>query len=217
MRFARTALLLAALALAAPPAGALYRAKSVSGNLDPDPAPETVHTVKVPDPSDPANDALAQTQVNVSDSCMSGPIEVAIAGGQDTLSALRLLDADTHTGKDIFLDLRSGAAGRAGAAKVVSWRPSPGPACQAPKTLFHYVSTHPTHRPRGTVALTDFEVAVKDLERRFRGMEVRLMEGFARPREPLCCPAFRKTTFFRYDRGRDRYVRYRSSVRRVAR
>ena len=79
---------------------------------------------------------------------------------------LRLVDADTHAGKDVFTDLRSGASGRVGEIRLVSWRPQVGgPVCAAPHILFKYSSRHPTHRPPGTVAMSDFVASVRDFTR----------------------------------------------------
>ena len=55
--------------LAAAPASGLFKAKSVSGNLDADSNIETVQAERVPDPSDPSDDTLAQTAVEVVDQC----------------------------------------------------------------------------------------------------------------------------------------------------
>jgi hypothetical protein len=70
-------------------------------------------------------------------------------------------------------------------------------------------------RPGSTVTMSTFAVVVKEIERRFRGREVRLTEGFVRRGDAFCCPSVRKTTYLRYDAARDRYVRYRTRVRRL--
>ena len=95
-----------ALALAAAPASGLFRSKTVSGNLDSDANIEKVVAEKVPDPSDPNDDTLAQTAVDVIDQCGSTEFHVRIAGPQESLVELKLVDADTHAGKDILSDLR---------------------------------------------------------------------------------------------------------------
>jgi hypothetical protein len=203
-----------ALALAAPAAG-LFKPKSLSGNLDSDANVEKVVAERVPDPVDPADDALAQTAVDVIDNCGGTEIKTRVAGPQEALVALKLVDADTHPGKDVFADLRSGASGRVGEIRLVSWRPTSGaPNCAAAHDLFKYRSNHPTHRPANTVAMSDFVVAIKDFTRRFRGNELRLSEGWATRTDALCCPTYEKLSFYRYVKARDRFIRYHTELKR---
>jgi hypothetical protein len=208
------AALILALALAAPAAG-LFKPKTVSGNLDSDANIEKAVAERVPDPTDPSDDTLAQTAVDIVDKCGSNDLQVRVAGPQEALVTLKLVDADTHPGKDVLADLRSGAAGRAGEIDLVSWRPTTDPQmCAAPHYLFKYKSNHPTHRPAGTVAMTDFVVSLKDFTRRFRGNELRLSEGWATRTDPLCCPTFEKLSFYRYVPARDRFIRYHTELKR---
>jgi hypothetical protein len=86
---------------------------------------------------------------------------------------------------------------------------------RATRDLFAYRSDRYTRRPRGTVTASTFSVLVKDIERRFRGKELRLTEGFVTRSDAFCCPSVRKSTYFRYDAARDRYVRYRTRLRRL--
>jgi hypothetical protein len=210
-------LLALAVLAAAVPAYAIFKPKTVSGQLDSDPDVEQVKAVEIPSPVDPADHDLSQVAVDVVNNCPGGPTEQRIAGPQEALVTLRLVNADTHPGKEAFVDMRSGASGRFGELRVVSLRPAPagGAVCQIPHDDFKYLSTHPTRHPRGTNALTDFELTVKNLTRRFNGRELRLLEGWAKPTDALCCPSFQKTTLYRYDRKRDRYVRYASKVTRT--
>ena len=204
-----------ALALGATPAAGIFKPKSVSGNLDSDANIEKVVAEKVPDPTDPSDDLLAQTAVDVVDQCGGTELRMRVAGPQDALVELKLVDADTHPGKDVLADLRSGASGRVGEVRLVSWRPNPGDTiCAAPHDLFKYRSAHPTHRPPNTVAMSDFVVAVKDFTRRFRGNELRLSEGWATRTDALCCPTYEKLSFYRYVKARDRFVRYHTEVKR---
>ena len=209
---------LALIALAVP-AYALFKPKSVSGNLDSDAAAEHVKAVRIPSPVDPNDDDLAQTAVNVFDTCPSGPTDQRIAGPEEALVTLRLVSADTRPGKEAFVDLRSGASGRHGELRVVSLRPAPAGSavCEVAHDDFRYFSTHPTRHPRGANSLTDFELTIKDFKRRFKGKELRLLEGWAKPTDALCCPSFEKVTFYRYDRKKDHYVRYASKVKRTRR
>ncbi len=200
--------------LAATPAAGLFKAKTISGNLDSDANVEQVQAERVPDPTDPSDDTLAQTAVDVVDDCNGTTLKTRIAGPQEALVTLKLVDADTHPGKDVLADLRSGASGRVGEIDLVSWRPASGTPCATPHYLFKYRSSHPTHRPAGTVAMTDFVVSLKDFTRRFRGNELRLSEGWAKRTDPLCCPTFEKLSFYRYVPARDRFIRYHTELRR---
>jgi hypothetical protein len=200
--------------LAATPASGLFNAKSVSGNLDADSNIERAEAERVPDPIDPSDDTLAQTAVDVVDQCGATTLKTRVAGPQEALVTLRLLNADTHPGKDVLADLRSGASGRVGEIDLVSWRPASGPMCAVPHYLFKYRSQHPTHRPAGTVAMTDFVVSIRDFSRRFRGSELRLSEGWATRTDALCCPTFEKLSFYRYVPARDRFIRYHTELKR---
>jgi hypothetical protein len=211
---------LAALLVLAPPAAhALFKNKSVSGNLDSDPARERVKAVRVPDPADPTDDTLAQTAVDVVDDCPGGQTDQRISGTEEFLLTLRLVSADTRPGKEAFVDLRSGASGRHGELRLVGLRPAPAGSsvCAVPHDDFRYLSTRPTRHPRGAPDLTDFELAMKNYSHRFKGSELRLLEGWAKPTDALCCPSFEKRSFYRYDRRKDRYVRYASQVTRTPR
>jgi hypothetical protein len=213
VRAALAATLLAALLAA--PAYAIFKEKSVSGNLDSDAGTEQVKAVRIPSPMDPNDDDLAQVAVDVFDNCPGGQTDQRIAGPEEALVALRLVDADTRPGKEALIDMRAGASGRHGLLRLVSLRQgAAGAACQVPHNDFSYLSTRPTRHPRGAGALTDFEIAVKDFSRRYKGKEVRLQEGWAKPTDALCCPSFEKTSFYRYDRRKDRYLRYAAKVTR---
>jgi hypothetical protein len=199
----------------ASPASGLFKEKSVSGNLDGDPNIEQVKAERIPDAADPADDDLAQTAVDVLDTCGTTPLQTRITTVQEALVTLRLVDADTHPGKDVFTDLRSGASGRVGEIRLVSWRPQVGgPICAVPHILFKYSSRHPTHRPPGTVAMSDFVVSLRDFTPRFRGRELRLSEGWVTRTDALCCPTFEKTSFYRYAPARDRFIRYHTDLKR---
>ena len=203
-------------ALLAGPAYAIFKPKTVTGNLDADPAAEQLTAVRIPSPVDPNDDDLAQVAVDVLDICPAGPTTQRVAGPEEALVTLRLVDADTRPGKEALIDMRAGASGRHGLLRLVSLRPGPaGGPCELPHNDFSYLSTRPTRHPRGANALTDFEISVKDFSRRYKGKEVRLLEGWAKPTDALCCPTFEKKSLYRYDRAKDRYVRYSAKVTRT--
>jgi hypothetical protein len=105
--------------LLAAPAYGFLGPKTVRGDLDADGAPETVRAVRV-DVAD-VPDEFDQTAIEVSDDCGArGTVTRRIAGPQDNLVLLRLKRADTRRGREVFADLRSGAAGRLGEARLVA-------------------------------------------------------------------------------------------------
>src|SRR5581483_12446199 len=183
--------MLAVLAATAVTAHATFKPKTVSGQMDSQPGNEQVTAVEIPDPSDPSNHDLSQVAVDVLKTCPSGPTEQRIAGPQEALVTLRLVKADTRPGKEAFVDMRSGASGRFGELRIVSLRPGPAgsPNCEVPHDDFVYKSTRPTRHPRGASALTDFELTVRNFSRRYHGLELRLLEGWAKPTDALCCPS----------------------------
>jgi hypothetical protein len=193
--------------LAAAGAGGFYEPFSVRGDLDGDGAREEALTVKVPDPQNPNDDIAARTEVHVKDACPGGERRSRVAGPQDSLAFLRLYRADTKPGREVYVELRSGAAGRAGEAHLVRWRN-----CAGPRDLFRYTSERPTRRPRDAVSFGNFAIFVRQLERRFAGREIRLDESFLKRGDGACCPSIVKRTWFRYDRRSDRYERYRIRV-----
>jgi hypothetical protein len=200
-------------AVAAPPVTAFFEPHSVRGSLDGDPAAEEARTVRVLNPLDPADDLIASTEVHISDTCETGTTDVRIAGPEESLGFLKLYDADTRPGREVFVDLRSGATGRGGQTRLVAWRPAPG-ACGQPRILFRYDADRPTRRPRGTSSASNFALVVKEIDRRFKGRELRLSEGFVKKDEAYCCPSVQKYTYLRYHAGRDRYVRYKTRILR---
>jgi hypothetical protein len=195
-----------AVSLAVPAYGFLGP-KEVRGDLDADGQLETVRAVRVDLPD--VDDQFDQTAIEVSDQCgPQGTVTRRIAGPQDNLVLLRLKRADTRPGREVFADLRSGAAGRLGEARLVAWRN-----CQD-RQLFAYRSDHHTRTPRGGNGdISAFFVRVRNITKRYRGLEIALNERFNRPGEPTCCASISKLTYWRYSRARDRYVRYRTKLR----
>jgi hypothetical protein len=120
-------------------------------------------------------------------------------------------------GRELYAELRSGAAGRAGEAHLVAFRRSGARGCSAPRELFSYSSERPSRRPRSARSFNNFAVYVRELERRFKGREVRLDETYLARGDGACCPSLMKRTLLRFDRRRDRYVRYDVSVRELRR
>jgi hypothetical protein len=210
----KPALVIALAAVLCAPAFAFQGPVTKQANLDGDAAEETVRSVRVDIPD--VADEFDQTEIRVSDTCGSTQVNRRIAGPQDNLAKLRLRRIDTRRGADVFVDLRSGAAGRLGEARVVAWRRSSGATCRRPRHLFRYKATNPTRRPRGTTGeVSTFSARVVERVARYRAREVVLTEYFLAESDPNCCGSVKKVTYWRYSRGRDKYVRYATKLRRL--
>jgi len=195
------------LAVAAP-AVAFQGKETRRGNLDRDRAVEVVRSERV-DIKGVANE-FDRTKITVSDTCRGRKVRRRIAGPQDNLVFIRLKRADTRPGREVFVDMRSGAASRQGEVRVMAWR-----RCK-PRGLFVYRTTKPTRAPKGSNGeVGSFTAKLRDVTKRYRGLEVALDERFLDKNDPECCGSFQKVSYWRYDRGRDRYVAYRSVVKRV--
>jgi hypothetical protein len=206
-----TALL--AIGLAAPAFG-FSGTVNKRGDLDGDSYRELVYTAQVDLPD--VDTEFDPTVINVNDRCESGDfVDERISGRQDNVVTLKLRKIDTRKGREVFFDMRSGASARQGEARVVAWRKHSGATCRRARDLFKYRSTHPTHPPRGTNGeVSSFDVKVRERARRFRGKEVVLSEVFTRPGDPLCCGTVRKLSYWRYSRARDKYIRYKTKIKR---
>ena len=208
----RLALTAAIACVAVTPAAAFVEPVTKRADLDGDRELETVRAVRVD--LEGVDDAFDRTAIRVSDTCRGRPIARRVAGPQDNLATLRLRAVDPRPGREILVDLRSGASGRLGEARLVAWRRG-GVSCRRARSLFTYVSDRPTRSPRGaTREVSFFSVRLRDASRRYAGTELVLSERFLRRGDPACCGSVRKTTLLRYSRPRDRYVPYRTTVRR---
>jgi hypothetical protein len=210
-RLALTIALALALVASAP---AFVGPEQRRGDLDGDPATETARAVRVDIPG--VENRFDQTEIRVSDDCDGQRIDQRITGVQDNLALLRLKRADTRRGREVFADLRSGAAGRVGEARLVAWRVSAGFPCRVPRDIFRYETEDPTRTPRGgTGDISSFLISVRNIVRRYRGLEIALDERFLRRGDATCCGSIKKVTYWRYSARRDRYVRYRTVLRRL--
>jgi hypothetical protein len=178
-------------------------------DLDGDGSAETVKAVRIPVPG-VTDHHFDRTAVEIDATCQGAAVTSRIAGPQDNLVLMRLRNADGRKGREVFVDLRSGAAARLGEARVVAWRK--GTPCSKPRQLFRYRSDHHTHTPAGGNGdITGFDAGY----RRRKGssaLDVVLKERFLRKGEPECCGSIAKTTVWRYSRSRDRYFRLSSRL-----
>jgi hypothetical protein len=203
---------LAALVLAAPALG--FRGVSDrNGDLDGDAAKETAYTERVDVPG--VEDDFDPGVIRIKDTCGAEVVDQRISARHDGVATLKLRRIDTRRGAEVFYDMRSGASARQGEAKVVAWRRRSGTPCRKARALFKYRSTKPTRAPRGTTGeVSGFVVKVGERARRYRGKEVILAETFLRRGEPSCCGSVKKISYWRYSRARDKYLRYRTVVKR---
>ena len=184
---------------------------TLTADLDGDGGHELVEAVRVD--LDGVEDRFDRTKILVRDTCVGRAVSRTIAGPQDNVALLRLKPIDPRPGREVFVDMRSGASGRLGEGRVVAWRRRGE--CSGPRALFAYRSDRPTRAPaRTTGEISYFGLRARELTRRHRGTELILVERFLRRGEPGCCGSVRKTTLLRYSRAKDRYVSYRVRVKR---
>ena len=211
MRRVVTTVLLA-LAVAAP-AAAFDRAITRQADLDGNGDRETVRVrgFRAPD----SQGDFQRTQVLVADDCPSGRVSMRIAPIHDNLERMRIRRADTRRGREIFLVLRDGARSVLGEVRLVAWRRTSGQPCRRPRALFRYDSDHHTRTPRGgTGDIASFTTSIRDITRAYAGLEIAIDERFQRPDDPPSFGTIKKVTYWRYSRGGDRYLRYRTVLRR---
>jgi hypothetical protein len=223
------ATLLVALAALAPAALADGVNRPRSANLDSDSYVERVIPQEVCESTDGAlrlpqprcaDDQLSRRRIVIEDICAADVYRRTISTVQDFVDRLRIVEADGRTARpEIFFDIRSGATGRGGESRVVRYDdPRPGATCPHPRVLFRYPTRATLGRlPRGATARSGYATFVRDYSRRFRGKEVRLDELYVDRNDAFCCPSFRRVTYLRYARKRDRYVRFRTRVSRLHR
>jgi hypothetical protein len=206
----RLALVTVPLLALATPAFAWLGPAEKHADLDGDGSAETVKAVRIPVPG-VTDQRFDQTAIEIDATCQGAAVSKRIAGPQDNLVLMRLRNADGRKGREVFVDLRSGAAARLGEARVVAWRK--GSPCSKARQLFRYKSDHHTRTPRGGNGdLTGFDAGYRK-RRGSRALDVVLKEQFLRKGEPECCGSIHKTTVYRYSGARDRYVRLSSKLR----
>lgn len=199
----------------APAAFAQSGQTSYQADLDGDPDLETVRAAPIANPQDPGSVGIAAEINDVCPATGTSP-PIRIAGPQDKLGYLRLIDADTNVGQEVVVDLRSGAGSRVGEAKLVALRLQPVTLCGSPRELYSYTSSRPTKKPSGARQLANFGMSVRELEGNFGGKEILLDEAWTAKRDAPCCPSIHKLSYYHYNSALDHYVRYKSRVQRRA-
>ena len=223
----RRAIIAAALALlsgvCAPAQGKIFT-DPVTANLDDDPLLEQVipQEVCLP-PGGPvvppcAPHQFPQRQMVISDSCNGVPFTRVVSGGQhEAVIKLTISNFQDITPRpEVFFDMRSGAGGRAGEIRVVSWKEGEVPGCQEPRVLFRYPSKYTRGRvPRKAKSQSTFDATLRSASKKYAGKEIRLRETYVDRNDALCCPSFERVTLFGYNAGMDLYVKFRSTVKRI--
>jgi hypothetical protein len=218
--FALSALLVGVLLPAAQGAN-----RTISANLDSDRSLEQVVPRQVCESADGAltvppcsDDQFPRRRIEIEDSCDGKPYTFAISSVQDFVNRLRVTNADGTTKRpEVFFDIRSGATGRGGEARVVRIvNDRQVGICPRTQVLFRYPRKSTLGRiPRGAAGRDSWSPFLRDFTHRYRGKEIRLVETYVDRNDAFCCPSFERVTYFRFSRQRDRYVRYRTGVRRI--
>ena len=182
---------------------ALATAKpSVRGQLDGDRQLERVAGVSVNAQGGPSR------RLRITDRCGRRPIARTVSGRHTKVTVLKLVAADTRRGREVLFETQAGAGG-AGEARLVAWRRTGHKRrCRAPRYLLRYSSLRPTPLPAGAAEVSDFELRAVELTDRFAGREALLIERLGRAGDRSCCASMTRRTAFRYQRSRDRYLRY---------
>jgi hypothetical protein len=163
-------------------------------------------------------DQFAQRRVVVEDTCNGAPYTRVISSEQEAVIKLAVSNFEDITPRpEIFFDLRSGAGGRVGEIRVVSWEDGPIPgSCPQPRALFRYPSKRTRGRvPKRAKSGDTFDATLRDVSKHYAGKELRLRETYVDRNDALCCPSFERITWFAYSAGKDLYVRLRTHVKRI--
>jgi hypothetical protein len=183
----------------------------VEVELDGDPEPERVGL----DAADPF-----AKRAYVEDAC-GGTVRRLALGRADEFHGVRLLrTADDPGAPRLFQEGSSGATGRNGAA-VLARLPAGTPADPCPRLRVLFRLPNPAagpwrlpRGPRGTYA-GSFSVLPRDLRADLPGEELVVRVGRYRRTDAGCCPSYIQTSSWRHDAARDRFIRYRTTVRRT--
>jgi hypothetical protein len=194
-------------------------------NLDGDPELEQVIPQEVcatfagsADTSACAPDQFPQRRVVVEDTCNGAAYTRVVSSEQEAVIKLRVSNFEDITPRpEIFFDLRSGAGGRVGEIRIVSWEDGPTPgSCPEPRALFRYPSKRTRGRvPKRAKSGDTFDAALREVSKHYAGKELRLRETYVDRNDALCCPSFERITWFGYSAGRDLYLRFRTNVKRI--
>lgn len=199
--------------------------KPVDANLDADPALERVVARDLCQAADGSIVAkpicnpneVQRHRIEVEDACGGGRRVIQLSNVVDYVLQLNVTDVDAGpTRREIFLDVRSGATGRGGAAGVVRLSGAGPDGCAAPRWLLRYPAKATAGAlPRGAVARASWGLNLANYKKTYDGKEVRVGETYVDRNDGYCCPTFMRFSYFRFDRAKDRYVRFATRVKRI--
>ena len=173
-------------------------------------------------PCSRSEDVFRTLVVEVADTCAGGqgPGErvLTLSREMDYVSAARIIDADRDgQARELAFELRAGASARGVQAKIVAFRVGADGCVAVRRTLFSYPRGDSIgRRPKGSSFSTG-SLQIKDFTKRYGGLELRTIESYARGGDPGCCPTYERTTYWRFDRAKDRYRTYRTKLVRLRR
>jgi hypothetical protein len=161
---------------------------------------------------------LRSLYVEATDTCATGAVALALSREMDFVSLGEIVDADGDgAARELAFELRAGATARGVQAKVVRFRGDAGGCVAVQKTLFSYPRPQTIgRRPKGTSFATGY-LSIHDYDKGIRGLELRTIETYSRPRDPGCCPSFRRVTFWRYVASTAAYKPYRTKLKALPR
>lgn len=200
------AALVAAAAVPAAFAAHPSQLRETKANLDRDRALERI--VASEDVS--SDHSVWRASVAVVDRCRGRDRSLLVLDGYQRLETARAVQADGRSARETLGVLRGLAAG-AGEARLVRLVARAG-RCPSLRTLFSYVAARAEPGPVPELRLTWFTVDLAELERRYPGRELRLVEQFSMP--PMLS-SVRRETLYRHVRTRDVYVAYATRTHRV--
>jgi hypothetical protein len=169
-------------------------------------------------PCSRSEDVFRTLVVEVADRCGGAERVLTLSREMEYVSVARIVDADLDgKRRELVFEVRAGAAARAVQAKVVAFRTGADGCVAVRKTLFSYPRPDSIgRRPRGASFATG-SVQLRDFTKRWRGLELRTFESYARGGDPGCCPTYERTTLWRFDRAAQRYRTYRTRLVRLRR
>ena len=183
------------------------------GDLDGDSANETVYTERVDLPG--VDDEFDPGVIRIRDRCGAEVVDRRISTSHDGVAALRLRRVDTRRGAEVYLRHALGrlrppgrVQGRGLAQALRHAVPPPPRAVQVPVHQAHPRAQR--HHRRDLDLRGQARRACPPVPR--QGSDP--LETFLRRGEPECCGSVRKITYWRYSRARDKYLRYRTVVKR---
>lgn len=202
----RAAFFVAAVLVAVPAAEASHPSRQLTlrANLDGDRAVERV--VATEDVS--FDHSSVTSRVVVVDTCRGERTHTVVHARASLLQA-RFVQADGRGRPEVLAavggPLGAGALvdGKARVVRLVSFRGR----CPALRALFSYNAASPPQPAPAGFLLSSFEVTPDELEPRFRGREVRLVEWY---RSGAALSSRVRTSVYRYAAARDRYVLLRT-------